>query len=280
MQNFANRNGDGRCVAILLAIMAAVLAPAAQAKEGYYSGRISNIWVSGSGEVMAELTPAPSEQDFSCPSAVRFGELAGQGVDRIRYLNLSEALSTNAGVSIHLSDRTSSSGDNYCQATHVRRHQPSASPTTQPTDPNPTNPPREYYGALAVGEWLEDGIYYGTATDEPSLEEASQAALDDCGHSTCSVRRRIVSGECVLVYGSGVDELLYWISGPRGRLDQMRQEILGACRSEVSDPSSCVRVVEACNSGTAGIAPVQSPGMGMMHSPDSPLGASRRIQEP
>ena len=133
------------------AMLPALLAPFAQAKEGYYYGHIEAVSTRTNGLVAVRVTPPPPDQDFTCRNGtLQF--MVTNLQDETRYRNLAEALSTNAEVAINLEDKTSSSGNSYCEVTTVERRTPTGgTPTTDPNTDDPNADPIDDI-ALAIPE--------------------------------------------------------------------------------------------------------------------------------
>ena len=134
------------------------------------------------------------------------------------------------------------------------------------TDPTPPDPARGYYGALAVnsqdapGPWL-----YGHSTNASTEAEADRIAINSCAAQItasgdrCSVTddTRFGSGQCIVVYRANRGYWLNSVVGSRARLSSIQQQALSSCREQ--GYSDCRRVISACNSGTASIAPQTPP---------------------
>ena len=130
-------------IVLAAAMLPALLAPFAQAKEGYYHGNIEAVSTRKSGLVAVRVTPPPPDQDFTCRNGTLQFMVANLQ-DEVRFHNLGEALSTNAMVSLHLTDETNSSGNNYCDVGTIERMVPTAlivSPSPPPPSPPPPPPP-------------------------------------------------------------------------------------------------------------------------------------------
>ena len=288
MSDFATRNGGRRCLprlrtfmpltGFLLPIMAAWAAGATQtalAADGWFNNaRVDLVFANANGERRIRTNPRPQNAEganFGCTgSTLILGFSSANDNDDDGLAGIWDIATTaqalGASVDMYL-DEVSSGNSVQCYVNRLQMsvsaqtptNPPNPTPPTDPTPPNPAPPTRDYYGALAVSSPNAPGAFvYAYSTDASSIADAERIADNACearvsAGDFCTIRRRFVTGECLVVYAANNGFYLIWNTGPRNRLSQLTQQGLNTCRGD--GYADCRAVISDCNSGTASIAP-------------------------
>ena len=130
--------------------------------------------------------------------------------------------------------------------------------TAEDADPEPPTG-GNYYGAFALNRDDLPGVYvWGYSRDANTQAEADRLAINSCEAKTtlandrCTVRNRFSAGRCLVAHSANNGRAMRILVGARSDLSGLQQRALERCRVRFT---GCRRVVSACNSGTASIAP-------------------------
>ena len=258
---------------LLAAALAAGATQTAHAADGWFNGaNVDLIFANANGELRVRTNPKPQNAagaNFGCTEAtLRLGLSNADGNDDVGLSGLwdimNTAYMTGASVDMYL-DEVSSGTRVECYVNRAQLNPIARTPTTPttptPTTPTPPDPPRGYYGALALN--AEDGPgplwVWAHETNASTQAVADRLALSLCRAKlfatgdTCSIKQRFSAGRCVVLYVDNQTNRTA-VSGTDVRANLAALDSRAKARCEERG-RPCRRVVSACNSGTASIAP-------------------------
>lgn len=223
--------------------------PAASSGDDWYQGRVSFIFLTDSGHSHVALTPSPNDEGFTCGGAVRIVPSDHSSIDEDEQLWIegqllslfTEALTTQATVSVFLEHRTSSSGNVYCIVQRVQVWNDGRS-TSNAGGGNSGGGNSEiaYYGAFALG----DDALGAAIWNARSQADADADALSDCRTQTanCRIVARFGPRMCIAAAKDVSTGAVGWAVD--SNLSSARNRALALCRD---GRFNCVVEIAGCN---------------------------------